>query len=240
MNCRSRIIAVSGIFIGLLAVSTSAAPPFPSNNSRTHGNEVYANVCTDNPAIPIQRCADVSAWEHFDNKGSYEFTGIAVSYSFYRPQPEGGWRTGWRWISCQAGLESIKAQPNNVRLDAVLHPDSPECDSWGSIEECDASWNCEQTPWGFPEPTVITGEWLDPLNTSKAVINRTDSFYDPWSEVFYKTVNHCKENWGDLMSQGGFTIDFATRIRHFPFEGYDTQGWSNFWLRSCNDNFKAK
>lgn len=154
MTCRSRTTGISGVVLGLVAMSAMAAPPLSSNTSRTYGNEVYANVCTD---VPIQRCADVSAWENYDNR-------------------------------------------------------------------CDAFWNCEWTPLGFPEPTVVTGEWIKPMNASKAVVNRTDSFYDPWSETSYKTVNHCNENWGDLMSKGGFTFDLGTRVRHFPFEGFDAQG----------------
>jgi hypothetical protein len=212
--------------------------PFSSDNSRRYGNEVSAGLCVT--FASGERCSNVHAWEDYDVKGTYQFTGINLDYWFIRFFPEGGWRTGSRWMYCAAGLESFKARPNHVSLDAALHPGSPECDSSGFIEECDASWNCEWTPWGFPEPTVVTGEWIDPMNSSKAVVNRTDNFFDPWSETSSKIVNHCNEQWGELMAQGGFSIDLGTRVRHFPFEGFDTQGWSHFWLRSCNENFKAK
>ena len=240
MTSRSRIIGICSVFLGLVAMSAIAGPPFPSNNSRTFGNEVVADVCTGNPDLQVQRCAHVNVSEQYDNKGTYEVTNFLVSYSFYRPTPNGGWRTGWRDMFCQYGEKMIDAKSNRVTLDAVLHPEGPECSTYGYIEDCDEFWNCTYTDWGFPEPTILTGEWLEPMNTSKVMANRTDSFFYPWTETSYKVVNHCNERNGDTMSQGGFTLDLGSRVHHFPFEGFDTQGWSGYWLRSCNDNFKAK
>jgi hypothetical protein len=238
MICRTRIVQIGGVVLGLLATSAMAAPPIFSNHSRAYGNDVGANICVDFPWG--QRCADLYAWENYDVKGTYQYTGISIWYSYHRPFPEGGWRQGSRWMSCQVGLETITAQPNHVTLEATLHPNGPECESDGFIEECDAFGFCDTTPWGFNDPTEVTGEWIDPMNTSKAVVNRTDKYYDPWSETSHRTVSHCNESNGDLMTRGGFSIDVGRAIRHFPFEGVDTQGWNHYWLRSCNENFKVK
>jgi hypothetical protein len=240
MTSRSRALQIGGVILGLLAMSALAAPPIFSNNSRTHGNEVFANVCVEIPQFQVQRCADVHAWEHYDVKGTYEFTGIAISYWFHRSNPDGSSRTGQTWMFCQAGVGTIKANPNRVTLEAVLHPDGPECDTWGILEDCDALGICVPRPWGFSDPTVVTGAWIDPINTSKVVVNHTDNFFDSWTETSHKIVSHCNENWGDVMSRGGFSLGFGNRTRDFPFEGLDTQGWTNYWLRSCNDNSKVK
>jgi len=239
MTYRSRFVQIGCVFSGLLAMSAMAAPPIFSDHNRTYGNEVGADICFD--VSGGQRCANLNAWEHYDVKGTYQYTGIWVWYSFGRPNLD-GWRQSTRWMSCQLSLKAIGAQPNHVTLEAVLHPNGPECDSGGQIEVCDESGNnCVfLQPWGFSDPTVVTGEWIDSLNTSKVVENRIDNFYDPWSETSHRTVTHCNENWGDLMTQGGFSIESGPRIRHFPFQGIDTPGWSFYSLRSCNNNLKAK
>ena len=245
MNCRSRVLQFGGVILGLFGMSAIAAPPIFSDNSRAHGNEAIASVCVQVPNRPVERCAYVHAWEHYDVKGTHQFTGIYINYRFHRSNPDGSWRFGQALMFCQTGLETIKASPNHVRIDAVLHPDGPECNSWGMIEECDPFGNCEPTePWRFSDPTVVTGEWMDPIDSSKAVINRQHDFFDPWSETSHKTVEHCNENSGHVMARGGFSLEFGSfppnPIRHFPFEGFDTQGWTHYWLRSCNNNSKVK
>ena len=240
MTCRLRIVQISGAVLGLLAMSAVAAPTVFSDNSRMHGNGVHANICVDIPHLQIQRCADVTAWEDHDIKGNFRFTGIEINYSYDRLFDDGSSISLRLWMFCHAGLESIKVEENHVTLEAVLHPNGPECDSWGVREDCDASGNCGSQARGFPEPTIITGEWIDPVNTSNAVVNRTDDFFDPWSETSHRVVNHCNERGRDVMTSGGFSVDFGTAVRHFPFEGFDTQGWTHYWLRSCNNNSKVK
>jgi hypothetical protein len=134
-------------------------------------------------------------------------------------------------MSCQVGSDLIKAQQNSVTLSAMLDPNGPECFSDGFREDCDPFGNCEMSWWGYTGPTEVTGEWMDPLNTSKAVVNQTSESYDPWSGTSYKTITHCNESGGDVMANGGFAIG----PREFPFEGFATQGWSFYSLRSCND-----
>lgn len=240
MNCRYQIARFGGITLGLLAMSALAAPPFISNNTRTYGNEVYAYVCNENPDIQLTRCTDVYAAENYDVKGTYEYTDVWFYYSFHRVYDDGSWRQGTRWYSCQMGLDAIKKQGNHVTLNVVLDAYSPECDTWGTVENCEPMGPCVPEPWTHTEYGVVTGEWLDPINSSKVVVNRVDTYFDPWSETTQKIVNHCNEDWGDLMAQGGLFVQFGERVREFPFTGFDTQGWSAFWLRSCNENVKVK
>ena len=118
----------------------------------------------------------------------------------------------------------------------MLDPNGPECFSDGFLEDCDEWGNCEVSWWGYSEPTEVTGEWIDPLNTSKAVVNQTSNNYDPMSDTFFRTVTHCNESGGDLMTRGGLSIG----NRSFAFEGIDTQGGSYYWLRHCNDQQTEK
>ena len=245
MTCHLRILQLGGVILGFFAISAMAAPPIFSDNSRGHGNEVMASVCVEVPNRPVERCVYVHAWEHYDVKGTYYFTGIYINYRFHRSNPDGSWRSGQALMFCQSDMDTITVGRDYVTIDAVLHPDGPECDSWGMTQSCAGVDNCEPPePWRFPDPTVVAGEWIDPINTSKAVINRTHDFLDPWSETSHKIVEHCNENWGDVMARGGFSLEFGTfppnPVRYFPFEGFDTQGWTNSVLRSCNNNSKAK
>ena len=137
---------------------------------------------------------------------------------------------------CQAEPGSIKAHTNDVMLGAILDPNSPECDTFGERVDCDAFGNCDYAQRGFEDPLEVAGEWIQPINTAKRVVNETNTFYDPWSETMQKSMVHCNENGGDMMQHGGFFLG----PRDFPFDGYATQGWSNFWLRSCNNDYKQK
>jgi hypothetical protein len=217
-------------------MSAMANPPIISDHNRNYGNELRGETCVELPGIQVQRCADLQVRENYDVKGTYQFTEIEINYWFIRFLPDGGQRQGWRQTTCQTGIDAIKAHPNHVSLDATLHPNGPECSSQGMIEECDALWQCEFRPWGFSDVTVVTGEWTDPINTSKAVVNRTGNYYDFWTGMFHRTVTHCNENWGDTMASGGFSIG----PRYFPFEGMDVPGWSHYSLWSCNNNFKGE
>jgi hypothetical protein len=210
-----------------------STPTFKDHN-RTYGNDVGASICVDIPNG--QRCADLYAGENYDVKGTYQHTDLSINYWFYRSFPEGGWRQGSYWVSCQVGLDAIRAHQNRVTLEAMIHPNGPECYSDGIFEECDAFYNCERRPWGISNPTEVTGEWIDPMNTSTVIVNQTDKYYDPWSETSQRSMVHCNESGGNVMTDGGFSIG----IRHFPFEGFDTQGWSQYWLRSCNNSYQAK
>jgi len=206
------------------------------DHNRTFGNSVGADVCVDIPRIQLHRCANLVAWEDYDLKGTFQFTGIEINYWFIRYFDDGGFRQWSRWMFCQAGPESIKALTNHITLQTILHPENPECETYGEWVQCDAFGNCDFVPRGFEGPTEVTGEWIQPINTGKAVVNLTNEFYDPWSETSYRSMVHCNENGGDMMKHGGFSIG----IRFFPFDGFATQGGSHYWLRSCNNDFKQK
>ena len=205
--------------------------PHFKTHSRTYGNDVGANVCVE--FSNVQRCADLFASENYDVQGTYRYTDLWINYWFYRAYPEGGWRQGWRWMSCQVGMDAIKAHQNGVTFAAVLDPNGPECFSEGFREDCDAEFNCEVIPWPYVDPTEVTGEWMEPLNTIKNVVNQTFESFDPWSGASSRTMSHCIERGGELMNQGGFWIG----NREFVFEGQGTPGWSHYWLRSCNDKY---
>ena len=204
------------------------------NHNRVYGNGVAADVCVDSP--DRQRCAYLNAWEDYDLKGTFQFTGIDINYWFIRFFDDGGYRTWWRWMFCEAGPGSIAAHTNDVTLGAVLDPDSPECQTYGERVDCDALGNCDYAQSGFVGPLEVTGEWIQPINTTKRVMNETSIVYDPWSETAQRSMVHCNENGGDMMKRGGFYIGF----RYFPFDGFATQGWTNYWLRSCNNDYKEK
>jgi len=216
---------------------TRKASVFHEHN-RVYGNSVSADVCVDVPERQFHRCGNLFAWEDYDLKGKFQFTGIDINYWFIRFFDDGGYRTWWRWIFCQAGPGSIAAHTNGVTLGAVLDPDSSECETYGERVDCDAFGNCDYAQRGFENPVEVTGEWTQPTNTAKRVMNETNTFYDPWSETEQRSMVHCRENGGDMMKLGGFNI--GPRARYFPFDGYATQGWSNFWLRSCNNDYKQK
>jgi hypothetical protein len=210
-----------------------SAPGFNSHN-RIYGDEVFADVCID---IPVgRRCATLFAGETHDVKGMFEHTDFWVHYRFERFFPEGGWRYSERWMSCQTGPGAVTVYKDHATLQAILDPNGPECGTDGFIEECDEFQNCEWSPWGFGEPTEVAGEWLNPINTTRAVVNHSATFYDPWSGMTQLFRIHCNENGADLMADGGFSIG----IRDFPFNGFETQGGNNYWLRACNNHDKIK
>jgi hypothetical protein len=210
-----------------------SAPMYNSHN-RIYGDEVFADVCVDTQFG--RRCATLFAGEVYDVKGTFEHTDFWVHYRFDRPFPEGGGRHGERWMSCQTDPGAILIYKDRATLQAVLDPNSPMCQSDGFIEDCDDNQNCQWQPWAFDAPTEIAGEWLDPINSARAVVNHSTTFYDPWSDRTQRLRIHCNENGADLMADGGFSI--GPRI--FPFQGFETQGGNNYWQRACNNHDKVK
>lgn len=208
--------------------------PLSSFHNRMYGNDVGADICVEIPGG--HRCSFLWAWDNYDVKGEFEDSNVDINYWFHRFLPGGGWREGWRWISCRVGAGAIKANPNRVTLQTLLDPENPECYSDGYILRCDEFHNCNEQPWGLMEPTEVTGEWLDPIDTSKAVVSHENTFYDPWSNTYHQVRRNCNERTGGLMEDGGFSIG----TRHFPFRGFGTQGWSHYWVRACNDHEKVR
>lgn len=204
------------------------------DHSRIYGNGVGAEVCDQAPGI--DRCATLNAWEDYDLKGTFQFTGIEISYWFTRQLDGGGFRHWWRWLFCQAGPESIGAHFDGATLATNLDPLGPECETYGERIECDDVGNCDFQQRGFEVPMEVTGEWLEPITTRRLVVNETVDFYDPGSGTSQRSKVHCNENGGELMNQGGFNLG----RRDFLFIGFATQGWSNYWLRSCNNDFMQK
>jgi hypothetical protein len=210
-----------------------SAPAYNSHN-RIYGNEVFADVCVDTPFST--RCATLFAGETYDVKGTFEHTDFWVHYRFDRPLQEGGWRHGERWMACQTGPGAIALYKDHATLQAVLDPNSPSCHSDGFIEDCDEFQNCDWRPWSFGGPLELAGEWLEPINSTRAVVNHSATLYDPWSNTSQQVRIHCNEDGSDLMADGGFSIG----TRYFPFQGFETHGWNNFWLRACNNHDKVK
>ena len=204
------------------------------DHNRIYGNSVMADVFVDSP--PRQRHAFLHAWEDRDTNGTFQFTGIYIDYWFSRFHDDGRYVEWWRTMFCETGPDVIKAHTNHPTLHALLDPNSPECETSGWRVDCDPAGNCNSAPRGFENPIEVTGEWIQPINTWKAVMNQTNTSYDPWSETSYGSKVHCNENGGDMMARGGFFIG----PRNFPFDGFETQGWSTYSLRSCIENSKAK
>ena len=204
------------------------------DHSRSFGNGAAADVCVQSPIS--HRCAAMWVWEEYDLDGVVHNTGIEINYWFIRFFDEGGYREWWRWMFCQTGAPVLKGQANHVRLDALLDPESPECETSGHFVECDSDGNCVVADRGFERLLEVTGEWSQPINTAKILTNETYNSVDPWSGTSHKSTMHCNQNGGDTMTRGGFYIG----PRYFPFEGFNTQGWSNYWLRSCNSNQQQK
>ena len=172
------------------------------DHNRIYGNSVMADVCVDAP--PRNRCAFLHAWEDYDMQGTFQFTGIYIDYWFSRLRDDGSYVEWWRTMLCQTGPELIKAHTNHPTLDAVLNPNISECETSGWRVDCDPSGNCNSAPRGFENPLEVTGEWIQAINTWKAVENQTNTSYDPGSETSHRSMMHCNKNGGDMMARGGF------------------------------------
>jgi hypothetical protein len=204
------------------------------DHNRMYGDGVGADVCVDDP--PRHRCAFLWAWEDYDLKGTFQFTGIEISNWFIRHFDDGGHIEWRRWMFCHVGPDSIIAQKDLVTLSVALNPDSPECETDGERRLCDAPDDCVIEQRGFERPFEVAGEWIQPINTRKLVANEASISFDPWSETSHRSMMHCNENGGNMMTSGGFSVG----SRYFPFEGFDTQGWSHSWRRSCNNDHRQK
>lgn len=236
MTC-TRTLWVCGALAGLMAISASAQPPTYANHNRTYGNWVDGGHCMD-----IEggfRCRSVQVSENYDVKGTYEYTEASYSFWVYRYDPaDGSFRDGWRTLTCPVDQKSISAHPNRVTIDVSVDRDGLGCYQWGYLYTWDPVNGYQWSPWEFGPGTIeIEGEWIDPFSFGSAISNHNDKFYDGWSDTTHNTVNHCKMNWGDMMTRGGFATtseQFGTRF--WAFEGPDGPSWSFYHVSSCNDN----
>jgi len=231
MSLCLRTVWAGGVIVALLATTATAAPPVFNEQNRKYGNSVSASSCTEiNNGII---CRDVSAWENYDVKGTYEFTEASISSfrSQYNPE-DGSSSYGSRYLICPISRKAISANPNSAMLEAVLDPGAPECDSYGYMESCDPIDGCRYESWTYAVPMVITGEWLDPFDYSESISNQKTVSYNGWSGVTTNTVDHCKYTWGVAMRAGGFSIN----ARSWAFEGPDGPASGSFSLSSCNSN----
>jgi len=118
---------VGGVIAALLVTTTSAAPPIFKEQNRNYGNSVYASSCNEIANGTI--CRDVSVWEIYDVKGTYEFTEAWLSSyrSQYNPE-DGSSSFGYRYLTCPVGKKAITATPNSATLEAVLDPGAFGCE----------------------------------------------------------------------------------------------------------------
>lgn len=231
MSLCLRSVWAGGVIAALLATTATAAPPVFKEQNRIYGNSVYASSCNqiENGTI----CRDVSAWENYDVKGTYEYTEASISNSRNQYNPDdGSYANGYRYLSCLTSQKAISAKPNSAALEAVLDPSAPECYSYGYMESWDPINGYQFEPWSYAVPMIIAGEWLDPFNYGESKSNQKNSYYDGWSGVTTNTVEHCKNSWGDAMRAGGFSIN----TRSWAFEGPDGPAWGFFGLSTCNSN----
>lgn len=224
--------ALSGALVAaLLGTSAAAAPPVFKEQNRIYGNSVHGSLC--NAIENGTFCRDLSAWENYDVKGTYEYTEAAISNSRYTYDPsDESWSNTYRYLSCPIDRKALSANPNRVTLEAVLDPSAPGCYSYGYIESWDPINGYQFEPFSYPGPMTVSGEWLDPFNYGESSSNQRNSYYDGWSGVTTKTVDNCKYSWGDAMQAGGFSIN----QRSYAFEGPYGPAWSNYYLSSCNSN----
>ena len=214
-------------------------PVFKDHN-RTYGSWAGGGHCQY--LANLIRCWDIQAQEHYDVHGTFEYVEVGVQNYFHRYYPAtGNWTENLRFLSCPVDQSAISAHPNRVTIDATLDANSPGCYSYGNRTTYDAANDeYQHSPYEFYGLTAISGEWTDPLTTGKAVTNRWDKHYDPFSGTTNETTQHCNENWGDMMGKGGFSVSGEapfSQTSHL-FEGYDPSGWSNFNVVRCNDGNK--
>lgn len=235
MSLCLRTVWTGGAISLMLATAASAAPPVFMEQNRTYGNSVGANSCNEIENGTI--CRDVSAWENYDVKGMYESTGAWISSYRWQYNPEDDSSSfGFRYLTCPISEKAISAHPNGATLQVVLDPSAPECESYGYMETCDPINGCQYDSWMYTVPLTISGEWFDPFNYNESISNQKSSYFDGWSGVTMKTVQHCKYTWGDGMRAGGFSIN----ARSWAFQGPGGPAWGSFNLSSCNSNNKQQ
>lgn len=219
----------------LVTMSATAAPPVFNNQNRAYGNSVGAGICYDITNGYV--CRDISAWEDYDVKGTYDYTrASATVYRWLYDPSDGSWSNGWRFVSCPVDQEVISARPNGATLEVILDPEVPGCDSYSYLESWDPVNGYQYQPWPFPAPVEITGEWLDPFSYGKWAINQKGTTYDGWSGTTSTSSLQCNQRWGDLMRSGGFSMNNRT----WAFEGPGGLAWSNFSTNSCNSHSKQR
>jgi hypothetical protein len=233
---RSHIKWICGAIAALLAVVASAEPPTHKFNNRTYGNSVGAGSCSDFEGG--YRCRSIDVWQNYDVKGAYENTEATYQTEGHQWDPDdGSYEDRWRYITCPVDEKSIAANPGRVKLDLVLDTEAPGCYQWGERYGWNPNDGYYWEPYGFWGTWVIAGEWLDPFNYGSSMWNAKDKFYDGWSGTTFNGVHHCKSEWGDLMTRGGFSRTAPSGRTFFhPFEGPDGPAWSHYYISSCNDN----
>jgi hypothetical protein len=235
MSVYLRTVLSSGVIAALLAASANAAPPFFKDQNRSYGNWVAGALCTE--IVNGTFCRDLSAWENYDVKGTYEYTEAAISNSRYQYDPsDGSWSNSYRYLSCPIDRNALRANPSQATLEAVLDPNSLGCYSYGYIESWDPVNEYQFVPFSYPGPMSVTGDWKDPFNYGESNSVQQNSNYDGGSGIATKTVDHCKYSWGDAMQTGGFSIN----ERSYAFEGPNGPVWSSYNLSSCNTNSKQQ
>lgn len=231
MSLCLRTVWLGGAIAALLATTAMAAPPIFRDQGRVYGNSVSASSCNgiENGTI----CRDVTAWENYDVKGTYQFTEASISSyrSQYNPE-DGSSSFGFRYLTCPTSQQAISAKPKGATLEAVLDPSAPGCESYGYMETCDPVNGCQYDSWVYSVPMHIAGEWLDPFNYSESISNQKSSGFEGWSGITTNSVTQCKNLWGDAMSAGGFSVN----ARSWTFEGPYGPAWGSFSLSSCNTN----
>ena len=232
MTHHSTMIWISGFIAAFLAISATAGPPVFSDHNRTYGNSVGAGKC--DPLPNGHRCRDLHAWENYDVKGEYQYTEVAIGFNFHRDFSDGSWVDGYRYLVCPVDQKAISVLPNRVSLEATLDPAAPGCYSDGQrvTWDPDPLIGYQFFPYGYSEPREVVGEWLDPMSYSKSISNRRDRFHDGWSDTTSTVVRNCKESFGDLMQDGGFSLG----PQFHPFEGSEGPAWSFFQIMTCNEN----
>ena len=235
MSLRVRLAWATGVIAVLVSISATAEPPFFKDNNRIYGHWVVASRCEN-----IEngfRCLDINGSENYDVKGNYRSTEVAQGFYFYRSNPiDGSWREGWRYLSCAVSKDAILANPNRVTLEATLDPGAPECWMDGYRAICDPVTGCQYSPWGFPGPREITGEWKKPVIHGSSVMNIKDSFHDDSANYTNTFIQHCNRTWGERMNDGGFSVNDQV----FPFSADDWSLWNAFDIMRCNDKYKAQ
>lgn len=235
MSLCLRKVWAGGVITALLATSATAEPPIFNNQSRAYGNGVAAGVCYDITNGFV--CRDLSAWEDYDVKGTYDYTQASTTVYrwLYDPSDE-SWSNGWRYVTCPVDQKAIAAHPNGVTLKVFLDPEAPGCYWYGYLESWDPVNGYQFEPWPFPAPMEISGEWLDPFSYGKWAINQMGTSYDGWSDTISASSVHCNQRWGEMMRSGGFSIN----SRSWVFEGPEGPVWSNFSTNSCNNHDKQR
>jgi hypothetical protein len=230
MNHLPELRWLAGSIVALSAMSTAAAPPIFNTQNRVYDNWAGAGVCTNLEHGDI--CRDISAWENYDVKGDYQYTEVVLNVSVWEDDPETQTgRSGWHYIRCPFDKSVMSTNPNGVTLEATLDPAAPGCITDGYMETWDPDNGYQSFPWPFSGPRDVAGEWLEPANYMHALMNRNETYHDGWSETTTSTVEHCIQEWGDMMKAGGFSV----RNRYFPFSGLEGPVSSSYYITSCNN-----